>query len=195
MAISGLSGRHTSNRSARMRSATSRQKALSFVKSRLNDVWHAARGTRIVLSLHLCTFKQTRRKMYSKRGYLKSAPCLNKAGDRIHKCVKAFREDLYRIALEAPPKQRIRYACCEYSKLFSCKQSSLRENCKDPKAIQYVRETAEHVLHNLVKVFCGRYESGSDECTALEKLPALNSKENAPKSFILLLKSFTASVP
>lgn len=127
--------------------------------------------------------------------YLKSAPCLNKAGDRIYKCVQNFREDLYRIALQAPPKEKIRYACCEYSKLFSCKQKSLSENCKDPKAIQYVRETAEHTLHQLVKVFCGRYEIGSDECAALEKLPALDSEENAPKSFILLLKSFTSSVP
>uniref|UniRef100_G3MQN6 DUF19 domain-containing protein n=1 Tax=Amblyomma maculatum TaxID=34609 RepID=G3MQN6_AMBMU len=127
--------------------------------------------------------------------YLKSAACLNKAGDRIHKCVQNFREDLYQIALKAPPKQKIRYACCEYSKMFSCKQTSLRENCGDPKALQYVRETAEHILHNLVKVFCGRYESGSDECGSLEKLPALDANDNAPKSFILLLKSFAASVP
>ncbi|KAL1414396.1 hypothetical protein MTO96_007539 [Rhipicephalus appendiculatus] len=85
------------------------------------------------------------------RRYLKSAPCLNKAGDRIHN---------------------------EYSKMYSCKQASLKENCNDPKAIQYVRETAEYVLHNLVKVFCGRYESGSTECDALEKLPALDAKED-----------------
>lgn len=129
------------------------------------------------------------------RRYLKSAPCLNKAGDRIHKCVQNFREDLYRVALKAPPKEKIRYACCEYSKMYSCKQASLRENCNDPKAIQYVRETAEYVLHNLVKVFCGRYESGSAECDALDKLPAPDSKQDAPKSFILLLKSFAAAVP
>ncbi|KAH9375565.1 hypothetical protein HPB48_005054 [Haemaphysalis longicornis] len=127
--------------------------------------------------------------------YLKSAPCLNKAGDRLHKCVQNFREELYRVGLKAPPKEKIRYACCEYSKVFNCKQTSLKENCKDPKALLYVSESAEHILHRLVKIFCGRYETGSTECDSLEKLPPLDANESAPKSFIVLLKSFVATVP
>ncbi|CAN8031874.1 unnamed protein product [Ixodes persulcatus] len=127
--------------------------------------------------------------------YLENAHCLNKAGERIHKCVEFFKEELYTVALKSTTSKRIPYGCCAYNGLFRCKQESLEQACGDPKTILLVHETAEHVLGDLVKVFCGRYESGSTDCKSLGKLQALAANETAPRSFILLLKAFVTTLP
>ncbi|CAN7943576.1 unnamed protein product, partial [Ixodes hexagonus] len=127
--------------------------------------------------------------------YLDSAHCLNKAGESIHKCVELFKEELYTAALGAATKQRIPYGCCAYSALFRCKREGLEQTCGDPKTLRLVSETAEHVLGDLVRVFCGRFESGSPDCKALAKLPALAANETAPTSFVLVLKAFVSTLP
>ncbi|XP_077522134.1 uncharacterized protein LOC144133146 [Amblyomma americanum] len=122
--------------------------------------------------------------------FLQHAKCLNKAGDAIHKCIVNFKKELFTTSTKAETKHRIRYGCCDYTKMFQCREKNLRDKCGDPAAIVFSRNAGEHILGNALKVFCGGYTTESKFCKALPRLPKLPSGTKVPKSILVILKTF-----
>ncbi|XP_075722720.1 uncharacterized protein LOC142765507 [Rhipicephalus microplus] len=122
--------------------------------------------------------------------FLQHSKCLNKAGDPIHKCIVNFKKEFYTTAVNAERKDRIRYGCCDYTKMFHCREKNLRDKCNDPQAILFARNAGEHILGNALKIFCGGFTTESKFCKALPKLPRLPANTKVPKSVMVLLKTF-----
>ncbi|XP_077536671.1 uncharacterized protein LOC144149014 [Haemaphysalis longicornis] len=124
------------------------------------------------------------------KAFLQHAPCLNKAGGAIHKCIVDFKKELYTTGTKSERKDRIRYGCCDYTKMFQCREKNLRDKCGDAGAVLFARNAGEHILGNALKIFCGGYITESKYCKTLPKLPRLPSNTKVPKSIIVLLKTF-----
>nr|XP_037274727.1 uncharacterized protein LOC119167358 [Rhipicephalus microplus] len=64
--------------------------------------------------------------------FLQHSKCLNKAGDPIHKCIVNFKKEFYTTAVNAERKDRIRYGCCDYTKMFHCREKNLARQVQRP---------------------------------------------------------------
>ncbi|KAH7971926.1 hypothetical protein HPB52_003866 [Rhipicephalus sanguineus] len=125
--------------------------------------------------------------------YFKHVKCMNRAGEKIHGCVKRFQEDLYGAAHGAPPKLKIPYACCQYHDFYKCCEEALAEHCRDPDAIELMHETTDNVFGNMLSIICGPYQKDSTQCLSLDALPRY-SNFTAAKNFISPLKAIVKSL-
>lgn len=127
------------------------------------------------------------------QSYFKHVRCMNKAGDTLHQCVKAFQVELVRTARLAPAKLKVAYACCQYADFFDCTTRGLDEHCGQPETTVYVTETIDNIFGNILSIVCGGYDKGSRKCLDLKPLPKLDPKEKVPTGFLSPLKDIVRS--
>ncbi|KAL1414397.1 hypothetical protein MTO96_007540 [Rhipicephalus appendiculatus] len=125
--------------------------------------------------------------------YFKHVKCMNRAGEKIHDCVKRFQEELYGTAHGAPRKLKIPYACCQYYDFYKCCEEALDEHCTDPDAIELMHETTDNVFGNMLSIICGPYQKDSTQCLSLDALPRYTNF-TAARNFISPLKAIVRSL-
>lgn len=66
--------------------------------------------------------------------YMQHVPCLNKAGQDIHRCVVKYLEDIRSIAEFIPKKDKAGFNCCRHYQFEDCVRKAVDTKCKNAAA-------------------------------------------------------------
>lgn len=65
---------------------------------------------------------------------MQHAPCVNKAGPEIHKCVSKYLGDIQSIAEFVPRKDKAAFNCCRHYLFEDCINKAFNSKCKNAAA-------------------------------------------------------------
>uniref|UniRef100_A0A023GDP2 Putative secreted protein n=1 Tax=Amblyomma triste TaxID=251400 RepID=A0A023GDP2_AMBTT len=96
--------------------------------------------------------------------FFKHAPCLNKAGDSVHRCFQNVNTDMD-VASRLPTKQRIGGACCKFNVFEACVLRAVEEKCSN-EAVEFTKGLLDRYAGELLGTVCTTYRSG-EKCKSI----------------------------
>lgn len=106
-----------------------------------------------------------------RRRYFESVPCMNRKGDALHSCIRNLNLNMQKALDSAPRNKAIHYACCFYGTATDCAESALSDCGPSSPAKEFLIGLWEHVMGDVLSLFCGTHTRGSASCAVLPELP------------------------
>lgn len=105
-----------------------------------------------------------------RRRFLQSVGCMNRVGSSLNGCIGTLYLDLHKALRSAPRDKAIPYACCHYGTAIDCAETALSDCGPTSPAKGFVVGLWEHVMGEVLSLFCGTHARGSASCAALPAL-------------------------
>lgn len=106
-----------------------------------------------------------------RRRYFESVVCMNRNGNALNSCIRDLAVNLQKALDSAPRDKAIHYACCFYGTATECAESALSDCGASSPAKEFLVGLWEHVMGEVLSLFCGTHTRGSPSCAVIPKLP------------------------
>ncbi|XP_077524181.1 uncharacterized protein LOC144135387 [Amblyomma americanum] len=94
--------------------------------------------------------------------FLKHAPCMNKVGDTLHKCMKKLTLSLdYSASIE--PHLRVGRSCCNFAEYLMCSGDAMRKQC-GAEAEDYIKKLLTRSAGDFIEIACINHRTDFESC-------------------------------
>ncbi|XP_064485751.1 uncharacterized protein LOC135398258 [Ornithodoros turicata] len=96
--------------------------------------------------------------------FLKHAACMNKVGDRLHKCMKKLTLTLdYSASIE--PHLRVGRSCCNFAEYLQCSGDAVKKDCGS-EAEDYLKKLLTRSAGDFIEIACINHRTDFEACKA-----------------------------
>ncbi|XP_003744815.1 uncharacterized protein LOC100899984 [Galendromus occidentalis] len=102
------------------------------------------------------------------QAFLRHAPCMNKIGDTLHKCMTNLTSKLD-FSAGVEPHQRVSRSCCNFQEYIDCSHRAVERSC-GKEAGEYIRKLLTRSAGDFIEIACVSHKTDGPACKKINSL-------------------------